>query len=120
MGYQLPHYPDRDLYEPGTPEHLEAGDRWTAQDYTLCAAFGLSDNHQVDDLLWSKLVEAGLDGPAVEFDSEAGCFFAHTHSAAEMVEFVAFVADAVAAGPHPDATPGNIVDSPAYIGPGRR
>ena len=111
-GYPLPWYKDEDEF----PEDPDMWRGWTAQDYTLAYALGVEDNHQANDLVEAALVE--ID-PAlcarVRFDSEAGCFFAHTDTQDDMVALAAVVAGMVAAT-HPSAIPGDITTSPAFIG----
>lgn len=115
--YPLPTYCDAELYDDNDPERATAT-QWTAQDYTLCHALDLEDNHAVDDLVSAALEAPGApEGLAakVTLDSEAGCFFAHTDTEDDMAALADLVADLVAAGPYPAAIPGDIMASPAFI-----
>lgn len=109
MAYQLPWYDDRDRFaEP-------LGDRWrfTAQDYTLSVALAVENNYAAEALV-RRAVEAVDPGLAerIEFESEYGCFFAHTDTRGDM-EALAAIVNAMVDAVSPDAQPGTIWDSPA-------
>ncbi len=113
MPYQLPWYDARES------EYYDPTDRlglfYVAQDYTLALALDLPHNRLAEDLV-AKVVRT--EDPAlaerVRWDSEMGCFFAYTATAADMERLAGIVSELVALK-YPAAVPGTIVDSPAFI-----
>lgn len=106
--YQIPWYNDATIGG--------SADQWTLQDYTLCHALDLDDNYQAEDAVQDHLLahDPALAGRA-RFDSEMGCFFAHTDSEADAQALATHIANLVAAGPYPNAIPGDMGASPAFI-----
>jgi hypothetical protein len=88
---------------------------YVAQDYTLALALDLPHNRLAEELV-TKVVRA--KDPAlverVHWDSEMGCFFAYTATAADMERLAGIVSEIVVLK-YPDAVPGTIVDSSAFI-----
>lgn len=113
MAYPLPWYEDRAQF----PDRPEMWRGYTAQDYTLAYALDLEDNYAAEkEVIRSlRVANKGLLR-RVSFESERGCFFAHTRTSGDMEELAAHIAALVAAR-NPHAVPGSILDSPATIRP---
>ena len=113
MPYQLPWYDTRDseVYDP--TDH--PGLFYVAQEYTRALALDLPHNSLAEELV-AKVVRAKDPALAerVRWNSEMGCFFAHTATAADMECLVRVVSELVALK-YPAAVPGSIADAPAFI-----
>lgn len=113
MGYALPWYEDREQF----PDHPDMWRGFTAQDYTLAYALDVADNYAAEDAVRDRLEYHDPDLVArIEFDSEMGCFFAHTKNKADM-ERLAWHVGCMVDACNPNAIPGTIEDSPATIRP---
>jgi hypothetical protein len=109
--YPLPWYRDQDRF----PEDPDMWNGWSAQDYTLSYALGVSDNVEAERVVVTELERSAPELLGrLSFDSERGCFFAHSSNEEDMVALVAVVADLVATT-HPASIPGRFEDSPTYI-----
>lgn len=111
MTYALPWYDDRDLLDldPGQSSSF------TAQDYTLAYALGVDENHRAEHIV-RRAMELRYPSVAerITWDSELGCFFAHTSTRDDMQVLVKVVADLVS-DVNPNAVPGSLMDSPAAL-----
>lgn len=106
--YQIPWYNDATIGG--------SGDQWTLQDYTLCHALDRDTNRAAEADVIDHITSCAPELAArVRFDSEMGCFFAYTDSEADAQALAAHIANMVAAGPYPNAVPGDMGASPAYI-----
>lgn len=115
MPYPLPWYRDQDAF-PDDPDMWRG---FTAQDYTLAFALDVEDNHAAEQVVRDAVrARNGTLVHRIRFDSEAGCFFAHTDDEQDMKALIGIVAELVDRH-HPDAIPGTIADSPASIRIGR-
>lgn len=113
MTYQLPWHDDREreYYDPTDLPGLF----YVAQDYTLAYALDLQDNRLAEEMV-ARSVQATDPELAtrIRWDSEMGCFFAYTATVDDM-ESLAKVVSMLVAARHPDAVPGSILDSPAFV-----
>lgn len=112
--YELPWYNDREAF--GEPVNYADAERrgYTAQDYTLCHALGVAGNHDAQRVVQTAVAGTSLEHN-IQFDSEHGCFFAYAATSEHMAALADVVAGLVAAR-NPDAQPGTIYDSPAFLG----
>jgi hypothetical protein len=109
--YQIPYYCDREIF--GTQDGVWG---WTAQDYTLCHALRVDDNYAAEQIVADAVVKADSNlSLRVTFDSEYGCFFAHTHNQEDMIALVSIIAGLVAATGDRSRQPGPITQSPSYL-----
>jgi hypothetical protein len=105
--YELPIYDNDDPTLPGGS--------WTAQDYTLCRALGVDGHYDAEEIVQDNLEVRFPESCArITFNSEFGCFFADGTGEVDKQALRTVVSDLVAER-NPGATPGTIVDSPAFF-----
>lgn len=96
---------------------LEDDPDWYLMDYTLNRALGVANNIEAEEVVKNAFNGSDLADTIGEvvFDSEMGCFFAYVkeQEAAELLS--EFIGTLVASGPNANATPGTMLDSPAYF-----
>ena len=109
--YELPWYADRDVLD-GT---AELSDGYTAQDYTLAYALGVPHNRSAEQVVYNAVTRHCPNlAQRVRFESEMGCFFAHTETRSDIETLARIVAELVAER-NPGMTAGTIRESPAYL-----